>query len=519
MVTATVLLLTWYLGRYLSKTAVFVGAIAALSISSGCGTVLLYCSMTNFLAVGTAIIAIEYTRRASEKCPWPWLAAFALTVALLVLSKQSIGILAVPCCAAIILFHPVKGGFPQRVARLAAFALFIAIFFAAICALLSPWVSLSGMIQDVFLTSTECKGGTKEVLLKLINYWAELGALGLLVALVFFAAIGSGFLTIQTTPSVESEGRAPWIPAFYWLPLTFAAALVCIIALGRMQLDLLPTYIETLKLGLVVCLVAVVLHAWAIRQGKKTLFDNDSKSWMALSVATLILLPCAAGYVVSAPMGWRSFYWYVPTNPFIQVAATALFLLVERGSLILPKKFTGPVVTLLAIVLLGVCWQSWRIHWADLKSCTQTWSDVTWFAGVKVTDRAEPLREVVNEIRQQTNTQDTVLLLPEDPNLEACFERPRPALSCAIVFADQYWGRYVANDFATLSHNPPKIIVLGPRNDWPVLSAEHNNSGAVEALMARVKNELLPSHYRLIDQHAFPFKKTTDYLDVWVRVD
>jgi hypothetical protein len=49
------------------------------------------------------------------------------------------------------------------------------------------------------------------------------------------------------------------------------------------------------------------------------------------------------------------------------------------------------------------------------------------------------MRELVGIVRSaaDASTDRTVLLLPNDPNVEAWFDRPRPSLSSAIIFVDQ----------------------------------------------------------------------------------
>jgi hypothetical protein len=176
-----------------------------------------------------------------------------------------------------------------------------------------------------------------------------------------------------------------------------------------------------------------------------------------------------------------------------------------------------PVI--LAIALISVTWQPWRIHWVEIKDCTDVWADVAWFKGARVTTRARPLQTLVGEVRALAKPDETVLFLPDDPNVEECFDRPRPRLNCPVVFSDFYWTRYVNDDYAILQKNPPKIIIIGPRNNWLKINDEHNDSGAAKALIQRVQSELLPAHYRLADAHLINYGYGMDYLDVWVRVD
>jgi hypothetical protein len=112
---------------------------------------------------------------------------------------------------------------------------------------------------------------------------------------------------------------------------------------------------------------------------------------------------------------------------------------------------------------------------------------------------------------------ETVLLLPNDPNVEAWFDRQRPNLSSAIIFTDQYWDRYVSQDFAELEAHPPAVIVIGPRNLWrPFARQWHINQGA-ERLIDLVNNRLIPASYQLQAAHPISFADTTEFMDVYVR--
>jgi hypothetical protein len=112
---------------------------------------------------------------------------------------------------------------------------------------------------------------------------------------------------------------------------------------------------------------------------------------------------------------------------------------------------------------------------------------------------------------------DEVLLLPDDPNVESWFERRRPALQGAIVFADQYWDRYVDADFARLCEQPPKVIVLGPRHSWRPVSRQWNVDRGCERLIDRALNELLPQHYELVASQEIHYSGKHDYVDIYVR--
>jgi hypothetical protein len=129
---------------------------------------------------------------------------------------------------------------------------------------------------------------------------------------------------------------------------------------------------------------------------------------------------------------------------------------------------------------------------------------------------SEGMRALVTTVRARSQAaHDTVLLLPNDPNVEAWFDRDRPALSCAIIFTDQYWDRYVEKDFAELEAHPPKVIVIGPRDFWRRFSRIWNVNRGAERLTDLVLNKLVPEHYDLVSQQPISFENGKDFMDVY----
>lgn len=127
------------------------------------------------------------------------------------------------------------------------------------------------------------------------------------------------------------------------------------------------------------------------------------------------------------------------------------------------------------------------------------------------------MRELVATVRRLASADEAVALLPNDPNVEAWFERPRWKSAAAIVFPDQYWDRYVDADFERLRRAPPRVIVIGPREVWrPFCRHWHRNWGA-ERLIDRVEKELLPAEYELVTSQPIAYRRGTDFMDVYLR--
>ena len=112
-----------------------------------------------------------------------------------------------------------------------------------------------------------------------------------------------------------------------------------------------------------------------------------------------------------------------------------------------------------------------------------------------------------------------MLLLPDDPNVEAWFDRERPALSSAIIFADQYWDRYVDRDFAAIAANPPKLIIIGPRNYWRFFSSAWHKDDGIIRLVDLVESKLLPEKYDLGLRQRIAYRDGEDFMDLYVRRD
>jgi hypothetical protein len=128
------------------------------------------------------------------------------------------------------------------------------------------------------------------------------------------------------------------------------------------------------------------------------------------------------------------------------------------------------------------------------------------------------MRELVRLVRELTGSDESVLLLPEDPNVGAWLGRPRPHLTSAIAFADQYWDRYVEEDVQRLAAAPPRVIVVGPRGIAPRFARLFGKRHwGVERLSERIERELLPRAYVLHVAHVIAFQGGTERMDIYVR--
>ena len=230
----------------------------------------------------------------------------------------------------------------------------------------------------------------------------------------------------------------------------------------------------------------------------------------------LILVPTALAHNLST----RYLRWTYDNNPII-VVATAWFAREAVAALQqLGARSRGVAHAALGVFMQLGAWLGLQPQIAVAQQCTQAWPEVAHLRGARLRPRAEGMRELVHIVRGLTGPDDRVLILPEDPNVEAWLERPRPDLTSAIAFADQYWDRLVDEDVRRLTAAPPKAIVLGPRGFAPRFARLYGHRRwGVERLSERIASELLPRAYVLHASQVIAFQDTTDRMDVYVRRD
>jgi hypothetical protein len=150
-----------------------------------------------------------------------------------------------------------------------------------------------------------------------------------------------------------------------------------------------------------------------------------------------------------------------------------------------------------------------------VQACTERWPEVEHLAGARMQPAAQDMRDLVHLVRRLApDASDSVLLLPEDPGVEAWFERPRPRLSSAIIFSDQYWNHYVHLDFMRLTQDPPAVIIIGPGRVGRRFASLW--SGSVRRLMRRIEADLLPRRYSLAAAHPIQLPSGEDRMEVYV---
>jgi hypothetical protein len=529
--------LTLYVGLSyrLAEPIPFVAALGTIPVFLLTGKEILYDSLAQFLTALVATIGALYATRASPRNdgPPPRLATSDVSTVCVLgglsaacgLAKQNTGAGAVLGITLLLLLFPRPASLLRRLTEVALYVAAGIGVACLICLIASPWISVSGLIVDVFLTGTEPKGGSGRMLLSLGNYAVQIKDILIrtfpLVLLLWLAGerYEGDAREGQAVSSIRRSRADGWRSH-----AAFAAACVGALSVllawyfqvrGERQYNLALDHLgdSVLSYGLGLCLVVAL---WIVgtqrRYGRAA--RQDWRAVAAFSVATLFP---AVTHSLSGPF----FRWTYDNNPLIMLTIAAVLVgirsAVARLDGIKRARWVGTAVLIVAVLVGEVgLWR--RMYWKldQIRRCSVAWPEVSYLAGAGLGRSAQGMRDLVAAVRRVApNRSDTVLLLPEDPNVEMWFDRPRPRLTSAIVFTDQYWERYVDEDFKRLEAHPPTVIVIGPRDGWRPFSLGWN-LGAVR-LIDRVQKELLPRFYSHHLQQQISLPARMDIMDVYFR--
>ena len=205
------------------------------------------------------------------------------------------------------------------------------------------------------------------------------------------------------------------------------------------------------------------------------------------------------------------------SSPVIAYSITAL--LAGTSAIVGTLGVTGwrrrAAVGAVATVMFATGWLGSAPQFEDALASTIEWPEVRFLSGARLRPQADGMRDLVRRVRQATSPEDTVLLLPGDPNTEAWFERRRPPLSSLILFSDQYWPTYAVADIHLIESAPPKAIVIGPRNVWRSYSARWGGGDAL--VIDALETRLLPAQYDRVCGCPIQFAGAPDVMDLYLR--
>jgi hypothetical protein len=537
---ATILLLYFLMALSVGPGLSLAACLATLPLFLSLTKSILYDSMAQFfVAVAGGLCAALIRSLNSGRSPSAhdqapsWDALLGVALGLLMLCKQSTDLGAFLGVGVAVIFLPGGVRFNQRCLHLVVVAAFAAGTICLVALAASAYVSFPGLIRDVFLTSAEPKGGPRKLAINFARYaWYVAKVMGGAAILFYATSWFARRRTPKTTQTANLQTILGWSPAAHSLSLAAQAQTIvlalavsgaCILAVvtlpdhGVIKSGLAAIWDSgaqdgVLNVGLAAALALALGALWQGWRGKAGTFALHP-----LAPYALVFFGAAVFHSLSVP----TFRWTYDNNPLITLALVFVLspTLTEPGEIPpRPLTRTRAVFFCAAVVLM---WCNFLPNFKSVVACTETWPEISQLAGARLRPESDGMRRLVKIVRSQTDPVqgDTVLLLPDDPNVEAWFDRPRPALSSAIIFADQYWDRYVDRDFATLAAHPPKVIVIGPRNFWRLFSRSwhwYKDEGALR-LIDRVQNELLPANYDLRYQQPITLGSRPDFMDVYVR--
>jgi hypothetical protein len=507
--------------RHLQRPAPFVAALATLPNFFALPKAILYDPMAQFFVALTILQTLEYLakngpgdRPGRGLRPWRSMIAAGAATAGALLTKQNTG--AGALAGVLLALALARGLDPKRRATAMAYYLGATVLAIGILAcLMLPWVSPSGLWVDVIRTGAEAKGGSDTLVSGLRKSLATIFTntfTALPGGAVIAALIGMSLAVCARTARAHAPEalRSASSSSSRTQALVTFACLGAFVAMGATTLWLEIRYTDqALEQGILLA-IGLVVFARLTRIPKHATQPTGGD---LLFAAMCVAVPAALAHNLS--IGYLR--WTYDNNPLIPVALTVLATALCNDAIASGIGMSRPALGVVAVMLLqGLTSGRALDRWSSLASCTERWSEVDHLRGARLPASAAGMRTLVARVRELTAEKDEVLLLPDDPDAYAWFQRRRPAVSSQIIFTDQYWDRYVDEDFRRLSARPPKVIVIGPRNAWrPFSRMWHPDLGA-ERLIIRVQNELIPARYRRLAEQPITYQKRVDYMDVFL---
>jgi len=381
--------------------------------------------------------------------------------------------------------------------------------------------TLRAFFQATFLDASGLKGGPGLLAQNLIAYLfadpAYPASLGTVLAVVL---VGFAMVKRRGTIHLGDEPKRAE-PIATWEIVTIGVATVATFAGGAVRLmkgppGYSPIYIplfDTFKqiplFGPALVALFFVVHLIAIPKsdGDDAPSVDAARAGHALNAVFIAAFACTLLHNTSAPE-FRPTY---DNNPIVALGFAVIFVVLDRARL---RWLSALLLVLVFGSLFG------NKYFRAMTATTKVTSS-SYLAGMRVNDRGLEVVRAAAHVRSLAGPNDTVLVLPEDLEIESIIGRPRPPLTGAIVFVDQYTRRVVVADMARLDEHLPKVIVIHPRraSEWQRFFRIWSGSSGAERMIWHVLDDVLPAHYRRESSYATSFLWQPGVLDVWVRRD
>ena len=374
--------------------------------------------------------------------------------------------------------------------------------------------------QAVFLDGSVLKGGFKFLVKNLWIYLSEFPAypasLTIIAVLVMIGArwvrLEGPTLHVGDEPARTARFSTWEVPCLALILAGSSAAAVLFLVKGSGAYP--STWIEhfdRMKFGpplsLVTACVLFVAHLIRVGPEAPPAAAASARSGHRLNAVFIAALVCSLLHNTSAPE-FRPFY---DNNAIIPVAFLSLFVVLERARV-------RPIAVL---YVLGLVLSVGGNKYFRAATATTRVDPALHWGQMRVNEHGNQIVRVATRVRELTHADDTVLVVPEDVQMAALIGRPRPHLLGAIVFVDQYAPRLADDDIARLDENPPKVVVVHPRDKlgWQKFFRIWSGESGAERVIQHVLEKLLPNQYVLDSSYPTMFLWEGAALDVYVRKD
>jgi len=505
----------------------FIATLASMGFFYALQKSIFYDSSAQFFAAVGGLLALIYLRSLGERsgrADYGRLMALAFIAAVTVIFKQSTGAgLCLGLGLAVLFASPLP--WKQRLLHASYLTLTTVVCFAAITLALTPWIDPKGMLDDVFLHGSEAKGGARQLVKNVLTYVYEAAQHVAWFSMLAAVMLGVFRCKLRTDEEQTEESHPPTVdpfPVSPWLlyagSLLVPLALVLVSAHSKRILTLCQHVEQTSMVvtwvGLLTTLV-VALKVWFPRRLAAIRSNQTSRPFAGLLIVFFLV---AVGHTLS--VWW--FRWTYDNNPLIPLVFGTMIGVILTG---IPRP-EGPLPWSRRAVLLGIClmlqaltWSSFALQYEACEKCTESWPEVGYLHRARMTRSAVGMRNLVAVVQQAAPDRDNdrVLLLPNDPNVEAWLERKPPELSSVILFADQYLDRRVEPDLAALRANPPRVVVVGPKNFWRSFHHNWNEGYGAERFIDAMNATVLPELYDLYAVVPISHNRKQDVMEVYIR--